>query len=50
MVTHRPRGCGRDRHLEVVLEGDAYENHWFEVVRIHDGSFKTIFTGLGYYL
>ena len=29
-----------DGHLEVVLEGDAYENHWFEVVRIHDGVFQ----------
>jgi hypothetical protein len=39
-----------DGHLEVVLQGNAYENHWLEVVRIQDGFFKTIFSGLGYYL
>lgn len=39
-----------DGNLEVVLEGDAYEDHWFEVVSVKDGSFKTIFSGLGYYL
>ncbi len=35
---------------ELVLEGDAYEDHWLEVVRIGDGSVKTIFSGLGYSL
>jgi hypothetical protein len=39
-----------DGNVEVVLEGDAYEDHWFEIVRVQDGSFKTIFSGLGYYL
>lgn len=39
-----------DGQLDIVLEGDAYEDHWFEVVTIEDGSFKTIFSGLGYYL
>jgi len=39
-----------DGKWEVVLQGDAYENHWFEVVIIQDGSFKTDFSGLGYYL
>ena len=39
-----------DGQVEVVLQGDAYEDHWLEVVRIQDGSFKTIFSGLGYYL
>lgn len=39
-----------DGHLEIVLEGDAYENHWFEVVALEGGSFETIFSGLGYYL
>ena len=39
-----------DGSLEVILEGDAYEDHWLEVVRIQDGSFRTIFSGLGYYL
>jgi hypothetical protein len=41
-------GDGRD---EVVLEGDAYEDHWFEVISVGDDlSTKTIFSGLGYYL
>jgi hypothetical protein len=39
-----------DGSLEVVLQGDAYENHWFEVVSLREKSFKTIFSGLGYYL
>jgi hypothetical protein len=39
-----------DGKLEIVLEGDADEDHWFEVIRIENGSFKTIFSGLGYYL
>ncbi len=41
-------GDGRD---EIVLEGDAYEDHWFEVVAIDDKlEVKTLFSGLGYYL
>jgi hypothetical protein len=39
-----------DGQVDVVLEGDAYENHWLEVVSIERGSPKTIFSGLGYYL
>jgi hypothetical protein len=39
-----------DGQPEVVLEGDAYENHWLEVLRIEDGSVKTVFSGLGYWL
>jgi hypothetical protein len=39
-----------DGHEDVILEGDAYENHWLEVVRVHDGVIQTIFSGLGYYL
>jgi len=39
-----------DGHSEIVLEGDAYEDHWLEVVAFEKGSFKTIFAGLGYYL
>jgi len=39
-----------DGRLDLVLEGDAYEDHWLEVVRIEDGSVKTIFSGLGYFL
>lgn len=35
---------------DIILEGDAYEDHWFEVVTLEDGSAKTIFSGLGYYL
>jgi hypothetical protein len=40
-------GAGHD---DVVLEADAYENHWFEVVRVANGGAQTIFSGLGYYL
>lgn len=39
-----------DGQLEIILEGDAYENHWFEVDRMQGGSFRKIFSGLGYYL
>lgn len=40
-------GCG---NIEIILEGDAYEDHWLEVVSVRDGVPKTIFSGLGYYL
>jgi hypothetical protein len=39
-----------DRREDIVLEGDAYENHWLEVISVRGGSVKTIFSGLGYYL
>jgi hypothetical protein len=39
-----------DGQLDVILVGDAYEDHWLEVVSVHNGSAKTIFSGLGYYL
>jgi hypothetical protein len=39
-----------DGKVDVVLEGDAYENHWIEVESVQDGSSHTIFAGLGYYL
>jgi hypothetical protein len=39
-----------DGHIEIILEGDAYENHWLEVDALRDGSFQTIFSGLGYFL
>ena len=39
-----------DGNLEIILEGDAYEDHWLEVVSVQGSSFKTIFSGLGYYL
>jgi hypothetical protein len=42
--------AGGDGQVDVVLEGDAYENHWFEVVSFQHGAPETIFSGLGYYL
>jgi hypothetical protein len=39
-----------DGQAEFVLRGDAYEDHWIEVVKIQGESEKTIFSGLGYYL
>jgi hypothetical protein len=39
-----------DGQTEVILEADAYEDHWIEVVGIKAGSFRTIFSGLGNYL
>jgi hypothetical protein len=40
-----------DGELEVVLEGDAYEDHWLEVVAVKsDLSTKLLYSGLGYYL
>jgi hypothetical protein len=41
------RGNGE---VDVILVGDAYEDHWLEVISVHDGAIKTIFSGLGYYL
>ena len=40
-------GTGQE---DIVLEGDDYEDHWLEVIRLRDGSAKTVFSGLGYYL
>src|ERR1039458_380654 len=39
-----------DGHVEVILEGDAYEDHWLEVESVRAGSSHSIFSGLGYYL
>lgn len=39
-----------DGQVDVILVGNAYEDHWLEVVSVHNGSPKTIFSGLGYYL
>jgi hypothetical protein len=39
-----------DGQTDVVLQGDAYEDHWLEVVRVGHGSSRTVFSGLGYYL
>ncbi len=36
--------------VDVILEADAYEDHWLEVDSVKDGSPRTIFSGLGYYL
>lgn len=41
------RGEGQ---VDVILVGDAYEDHWLEVISVQNGSAKTIFSGLGYYL
>jgi hypothetical protein len=32
------------------MEGDAYQDHWFEVDKMQSGSFRKIYSGLGYYL
>jgi hypothetical protein len=39
-----------DGKVDVILSGDAYEDHWIEVISIENGSAKTIFSGLGYFL
>ncbi len=39
-----------DGQMDVILVGDAYEDHWLEVISVRNGSAKTIFSGLGYYL
>lgn len=44
------RDVDGDGQPEIVLRGDAYEDHWIEVVSLKDGIQKTIFSGLGYYL
>jgi hypothetical protein len=35
---------------EFILEGDAYEDHWFEAIEMQNGKPITIFSGLGYTL
>src|SRR5579863_5214550 len=35
---------------DIILEGDEYENHWFEAVSVKGGIARTVFSGLGYYL
>jgi hypothetical protein len=39
-----------DGSPDIVLQGDAYEDHWLEVVSQRGALWKTIFSGLGYYL
>jgi len=43
-------GTHGEGHVDVILVGDAYEDHWLEVISVRNGSAKTIFSGLGYYL
>jgi hypothetical protein len=40
----------RNGQVDIILEADAYENHWLEVARVGDGTAETIFSGLGFYL
>lgn len=35
---------------EFILEGDQYEDHWFEAFSVRNGTPKLDFAGLGYYL
>src|SRR4029077_21263663 len=35
-----------DGQIDVILEGDAHENHWLEVDSVKDGLAKNIFSGL----
>jgi hypothetical protein len=39
-----------DGHIDVILEGDSYEDHWLEVESVQDRSSRAIFSGLRYYL
>jgi hypothetical protein len=39
-----------DDELEIIMEGDAYEDHWLEVDKMQGGAFRKVFSGLGYYL
>ena len=39
-----------DGQLEIILQGDAYQDHWFEVDKMQAGPFRKIYSGLGYYL
>ncbi|HTB95188.1 MAG TPA: hypothetical protein VK728_20305 [Candidatus Sulfotelmatobacter sp.] len=41
------RGEGQ---VDIILVGDSYEDHWLEVISVGNGSAKTIFSGLGYFL
>lgn len=36
--------------VDIILEANAYEDHWLEVVSVRDGTAETVFSGLGYYL
>jgi hypothetical protein len=39
-----------DGQADVILQGDAYENHWLEVISVGQKPPRTVFSGLGYYL
>ena|SRR6476661_258186 len=53
VITWFPMGIADvdgDGQLEIILEGNAYEDHWLEVDKMQSGIFRKIFSGLGYYL
>ena len=53
VITWFPMGIADvdgDGQLEIILEGDAYEDHWLEVDKMQSGFFRKIYSGLGYYL
>jgi hypothetical protein len=39
-----------DGQIDFVLVGDGYKNHWYEVFSLEQGTWKMIFSGLGYWL
>ena len=39
-----------DGKPDVILQADSYENHWLEVDELQGLNWKTVFSGLGYYL
>jgi hypothetical protein len=39
-----------DGRADVILQGDAYEDHWLEVISVGHEPPRTVFSGLGYYL
>jgi hypothetical protein len=39
-----------DGKPDVILQADSYENHWLEVDELEGLNWKTVFSGLGYYL
>jgi len=39
-----------DGHPDIILQGNAYEDYWVEVVALDHGSPRTVFSGLGFYL
>ncbi len=39
-----------DGQVDIILRGDAYEDHWLEVFRLENGVWKIAYAGLGYWL